>query len=82
MPLEPMKRRENQDMRPPATSLSCEHHSVVWGWKMASLGDRIAAAVLQQFDSLKPRGKPQGREWSVLAGVVVQDTTVTTVIIF
>ncbi|CAN0481805.1 unnamed protein product, partial [Laminaria digitata] len=42
---------------------------------MASLGDRIAAAVLQKFDSLKPRGKPQGREWSVLAGVVVQDTT-------
>lgn len=43
---------------------------------MASLGDRIAEAVLQQFDSLKPRGKPQGREWSVLAGVVVQDTRV------
>lgn len=43
---------------------------------MASIGDRIASAVLKKFDSLKPRGKPQGREWGVLAGVVVQDTTV------
>ena len=31
---------------------------------------------MKKFDSLKPRGKPQGREWGVLAGVVVQDTTV------
>ncbi|CAM9784907.1 unnamed protein product [Ectocarpus sp. 12 AP-2014] len=38
------------------------------------LGDRIASAVVEQFDNLKPRGKPQGKEWTVLAGVVAQDT--------
>lgn len=43
---------------------------------MASLGDRIAAAVVQKFDNLKPRGKPQGREWTVLAGVVAEDLRV------
>lgn len=40
------------------------------------LGDRIASAVVEQFDNLKPRGKPQGKEWTVLAGVVAQDTRV------
>lgn len=40
------------------------------------LGDRIASAVVRKFDSLKPRGKPQGREWSVLAGIVAQDARV------
>ncbi|CAB1115289.1 unnamed protein product [Ectocarpus sp. CCAP 1310/34] len=38
------------------------------------LGDRIASAVVEQFDNLKPRGKPQGKEWTVLAGIVAQDT--------
>ncbi|CAM9548413.1 unnamed protein product [Ectocarpus sp. 4 AP-2014] len=38
------------------------------------LGDRVASAVVQQFDNLKPRGKPQGKEWTVLAGIVAQDT--------
>lgn len=41
-----------------------------------SLADRIASAVIEQYDSLKPRGKPQGREWTVLAGIVAQDTRV------
>ena len=41
-----------------------------------SLADRIASAVIDQYDSLKPRGKPQGREWTVLAGIVAQDTRV------
>lgn len=41
-----------------------------------SLADRIAARVIEQYDSLKPRGKPQGREWTVLAGIVAQDTRV------
>eukprot|EP00903_Cladosiphon_okamuranus_P009780 g9297.t2 len=39
-----------------------------------SLADRIASAVIEQYDSLRPRGKPQGREWTVLAGIVAQDT--------
>eukprot|EP00752_Nemacystus_decipiens_P004553 g4157.t1 len=39
-----------------------------------SLADRIASAVIEQYDRLKPRGKPQGREWTVLAGIVAQDT--------
>lgn len=43
---------------------------------MLPLGDRIALAVIKQFDSLKTRGKPQGREWTVLAGLVAQDTRV------
>ncbi|CAN0491569.1 unnamed protein product [Scytosiphon promiscuus] len=43
---------------------------------MLTLGDRVALAVIKQFDSLKPRGKPQGREWTVLAGLVAQDTRV------
>lgn len=40
------------------------------------LSDRVASAVVKQFESLRPRGKPQGREWTVLAGLVVEDTTV------
>lgn len=40
------------------------------------LADRIASAVIEQYNSLKPRGKPQGREWTVLAGIVAQDTRV------
>ncbi|CBN79376.1 conserved unknown protein [Ectocarpus siliculosus] len=38
------------------------------------LGDRVASAVVEQFDNLKSRGKPQGKEWTVLAGIVAQDT--------
>lgn len=32
--------------------------------------DAVARLVLQQFDSLPTKGKPQGREWTVLAGIV------------
>lgn len=44
--------------------------------RMCSLADHVATAVIERFDRLKPRGKPQGREWTVLAGIVVEDITV------
>ena len=43
---------------------------------MTSLADHIATAVIERFDTLKPRGKPQGREWTVLAGIVAEDAAV------
>ncbi|CAM9617078.1 unnamed protein product, partial [Discosporangium mesarthrocarpum] len=38
------------------------------------MGDEVAEAVLQQYKRFGPRGRPQGREWTVLAGLVVHDT--------
>lgn len=34
--------------------------------------DRVAQAVIEGFDALPGRGKPQGRAWTVLAGLVVE----------
>lgn len=36
------------------------------------LHDRIAKAVLSQYDGLPGRAKPQGRAWTVLAGIVAE----------
>lgn len=38
-----------------------------------TLPDRIAQAVVDRFDKLPGRGKPQGRAWTVLAGVVLEN---------
>ena len=35
------------------------------------LKDRIAHCLLSAYDRLPPRGKPQGKEWTVLAGFVL-----------
>lgn len=37
-----------------------------------SLHDRVAQAVINGFDALPGRGKPQGRAWTVLAGLVAE----------
>ncbi|CAE7816457.1 adat1 [Symbiodinium sp. CCMP2592] len=38
----------------------------------ATISDRIAQAVLSRYDELPGRGKPQGRSWTVLAGIVAE----------
>ncbi|CAK9005347.1 unnamed protein product [Durusdinium trenchii] len=37
-----------------------------------SLPDRVARAVIDRYDQLPGRGKPQGRAWTVLAGIVAE----------
>ncbi|CAE7241128.1 TAD1 [Symbiodinium sp. KB8] len=37
-----------------------------------AIADRIAQAVLSRYDELPGRGKPQGRSWTVLAGIVAE----------
>ncbi|CAD7947096.1 unnamed protein product, partial [Amoebophrya sp. A25] len=37
--------------------------------------DRVATCVIEKFESLKKHGKPQGKEWTVLAGVVLRTKT-------
>ncbi|KAJ2806393.1 hypothetical protein H4R21_000886 [Coemansia helicoidea] len=46
---------------------------------MSALGDRIAGCVLEQYRALPKRGKPASKggekqEWTVLAGIVIEDT--------
>ena len=36
------------------------------------MGDRIAQAVIKAFDALGPKGKPQGQEKGILAGLVLE----------
>eukprot|EP00611_Tribonema_gayanum_P014045 TRINITY_DN2530_c0_g1_i3.p1 TRINITY_DN2530_c0_g1~~TRINITY_DN2530_c0_g1_i3.p1 ORF type:complete len:670 (-),score=281.21 TRINITY_DN2530_c0_g1_i3:392-2401(-) len=40
-----------------------------------ALGDEVAAAVLQRYSQLPKTGKPQGREFTVLAGLVLEQTS-------
>jgi len=37
------------------------------------VADGVALAVIDRFNALPGRGKPQGRAWTVLAGIVVED---------
>lgn len=37
-----------------------------------TIGDKIAAAVLQRYAKLPKTGKPQGREFTVLSGLVLE----------
>ncbi|CAE8607833.1 unnamed protein product, partial [Polarella glacialis] len=37
-----------------------------------ALHDRVAQAVIGRYDELPGRGKPQGRSWTVLAGIVAE----------
>ena len=36
-------------------------------------GDRIADLVLKHYDKLHGRGKPHGKEWTVLAAILLKD---------
>ena len=39
-----------------------------------SFGQAVAAAVIMQYKKLKKTGKPQGKEGTVLAGVVLTES--------
>lgn len=39
--------------------------------KSFNFADRVASCLLEAYDGLPKRGKPQGKEWTVLAGLVI-----------
>lgn len=39
---------------------------------MQNLGDRISRIVISEYEILGKRGKPIGKEWTVLAGIVME----------
>mmetsp|Transcript_11292 Transcript_11292/g.21260 ORF Transcript_11292/g.21260 Transcript_11292/m.21260 type:complete len:174 (-) Transcript_11292:20-541(-) len=42
------------------------------GTASCAIHDRVAQAVIDRYDQLPGRGKPQGRSWTVLAGIVAE----------